>query len=116
MREFHLFAVDDDDQEDTLEVSAIHDDEGYQRLRQVIADQYNLGNQEPNIQVQRVDLFGDRSLILRHYRNRRQPLGETTDEVLKHVARLWGYNVKLESVDENNEVVEKYSCEVKRAT
>ncbi|CAG0910471.1 unnamed protein product, partial [Cyprideis torosa] len=84
IREFHLFAVTDDDAVDDLEISAIHNDAGYEKVRRMLADQYNLGNREPNIQVYRVDLFGDRSLTLRHYEASRIPLGDTTDEMLKH--------------------------------
>jgi hypothetical protein len=32
-----------------------------------LADQYNLGSQEPNIQVWNVDLRGDRALTLRYF-------------------------------------------------
>src|SRR5690606_33937325 len=43
MRDFRLFAVLDDDRKDKLEVSAIHDDEGYARLRTILSSQYDLG-------------------------------------------------------------------------
>ncbi len=110
IREMKLFAVVDDDRDEQLEVAAIHDDAGYQRLRQLLAEQYNLGNREPNIQVWHVDLYGDRSLTLRHFMHARRPLGESTPEVLKHVARLWGYDVYLESVDETGEVQFAAEC------
>jgi stage V sporulation protein R len=51
IREFHFFAVLDDDNNEKLSVSAIHDDLGYRYVRQQLAEQYNLGNREPNIQV-----------------------------------------------------------------
>jgi len=104
MREFHLFAIQDDDREDSLEVTAIHDETGYRRLRQALADQYNLGNREPNIQVFNVDRRGDRSMTLRHFHHNRRPLGDSTDEMLRHIRRLWGFGVRLESVDENGRV------------
>jgi len=100
MRELHLFAVRDDDREETLEITAIHEEGGYRALRQALADQYNLGNREPNIQVVNVDRRGDRSLTLRHFRHNRRPLGESTEEMLKHVRRLWGFKTRLESLDE----------------
>ncbi|MFC5768766.1 SpoVR family protein, partial [Thauera sinica] len=103
MREFRFFAVLDDDREDKLKVSAIHDDPGFQRVRQILSEQYNLGNREPNIQVWNVDLRGDRSLTLRHQQHQRRPLGDTTEEVMKHIARLWGFTVRLEAVDEAGE-------------
>jgi TusE/DsrC/DsvC family sulfur relay protein len=31
----------------------------------------------------------------------RRPLGESTPEMLRHVARLWGYTVRIESVDQD---------------
>jgi spore cortex formation protein SpoVR/YcgB (stage V sporulation) len=104
MRDLHLFAVRDDDREETLEITAIHDEAGYRALRRALADQYNLGNREPNIQIFNVDRRGDRSLTLRHFRHKRRPLGDTTDEMLRHLRRLWGFTVRLESVSENGRV------------
>jgi spore cortex formation protein SpoVR/YcgB (stage V sporulation) len=104
MRDFHLFQVRDDDREDTLEITAIHEEAGYRQLRQALAEQYNLGNREPNIQVYDVDLRGDRSMTLRHFRHNRRPLGDTLDEMLLHIRRLWGFDVRLEAVDEEGRV------------
>ena len=103
IRDLKLFAMVDDDREDKLEVAAIHDDAGYRTVRQLLAEHYNLGNREPNIQVYEVDVFGDRSLTLRHFMHDRRPLGESTPEMLRHVARLWGYTVRIESVDQDGE-------------
>jgi len=104
IREFHLFAVRDDDREETIAVTAIHEEQGYRALRQSLAEQYNLGSREPNIQVFNVDRRGDRSLLLRHFRHNRRPLGESADEVLRHVRRLWGFTVRMEAVDEQGRV------------
>ena len=104
MREFHLFNVRDDDLEETLEITAIHQESGYRQLRQHLAEQYNLGNREPNIQVYKVDLRGDRSMTLRHFEHNRQPLADNLDEMLRHIRRLWGFNVRLESVDDHGRV------------
>ena len=51
-----------------------------------------------------MDRRGDRSLTLRHFRYNRRPLGETVDEMLKHIRRLWGFTVRLESLDEHGRV------------
>jgi spore cortex formation protein SpoVR/YcgB (stage V sporulation) len=110
MREFHLFSVLDDDRREHLEVTAIHDEAGYRDLRQALADQYNLGSREPNIQVYDVDVRGDRSLTLRHYSYNRRPLAGTVDEMLKHIRRLWGFDVRLESVDEAGNVELMAEC------
>jgi len=108
IRDLKLFDVLDDDSEEQLEIAAIHDDEGYRRVRTALADQYNLHSREPNIQVYRVDQRGDRSLTLRHTQYYRRPLNaESAAEVLKHLRRRWGFTVRLETVDanENAEVI-----------
>ena len=96
MRQFKLFTVLDDDRNRELEISAIHDERGYRAVRQSLADQYNLGSRQPNIQIVNVDVRGDRTLTLRHTRHNRKPLSESADEVLKHLHRLWGFKVRLE--------------------
>ncbi|MBA4742520.1 MAG: SpoVR family protein [Azoarcus sp.] len=96
IRDFHLFAILDDEHDDRLQVSAIHDEIGYRNVRALLSEQYNLGSREPNIQVHSVDLRGDRSLTLRYTPYRDRPLERSADEVMKHVARLWGFTVCLE--------------------
>lgn len=110
IRDFHFFSILDDDNRDKLMVSAIHDGSGYRYLRQQLAGQYNLGNREPNIQVWSVDMQGDRSLTLRHSQYQRRPLNNQTGEVLKHVARLWGFDVFLETVDNQGKVLTRQEC------
>ncbi|RJG04741.1 SpoVR family protein [Noviherbaspirillum cavernae] len=110
IRDFHFFAVLDDDRNEKLSVSAIHDDNGYRYLREQLAGQYNLGNREPNIQVWSVNTRGDRSLTLHHNQYQRRPLNKQTDEVLKHVARLWGFDVVLETVDPQGTVLNTQEC------
>ncbi len=104
MRDFHLFSVADDDRKNFLEISAIHDDEGYRTLRQQLSAQYNLSNIEPNIQVWDVDLRGDRSLTLRYIPQNRASLGDNRTEVMKHVHRLWGFDVRLEQLNDDGSV------------
>ncbi|CAD5378048.1 SpoVR-like protein [Pseudomonas sp. OF001] len=98
IREFRLFSILDDDQQDELLVDAIHDDSGYRTIRDHLAAQYNLGNREPNVQIWNVDRRGDRSLTLRHYQHERKPLASSTEDVLRHLHRLWGFDVHLESM------------------
>ncbi len=99
IRELKLFAVLDDENKKFLEVTAIHDDDGYQVIRETLAENYNLSQQEPNIQVFNVNVRGDRALTLRHEMHKSRPLeGDSTAEVLKHLHRLWGFDVHLETV------------------
>lgn len=96
MRDMKFFAINDDDRQNFIEVTSIHNEEGYRQIREKLSAQYNLSNHEPNIQVFDVDLRGNRSLTLRYVPHNRIPLGESYEEVLKHVHRLWGFEVILE--------------------
>ena len=110
MRDLKLFTILDDDRKDSIEVVAIHDEIGYQRVRENLSAQYNLGDREPNIQVFDVDIRGDRSLTLHHYRHDRNPLEQkTADEVLKHVHRLWGFDIHLYSMEDDH-VKQEFHC------
>lgn len=110
IRDMRLFSVLDDDTQDMLEISSIHDEHGYRAVRQVLASQYDLSRSEPDIQVYNVDRRGDRSLTLRHTQQGRRPLQESADEVLKHLARLWGFTVRIETVYEDNRVELSHEC------
>jgi stage V sporulation protein R len=108
MRELRLFSVVDDATQKELEVAAIHDDAGYRHVREALSRQYDLSSREPNIQVWNVNLRGDRSLTLRHTRHNDRPLDNSAEEVVKHVARLWGFRVRLESVDSHDRVLQHW--------
>ncbi len=44
MRDFRFFTVLDDDRHNYLEISAIHNEEGYREIRSKLSSQYNLSN------------------------------------------------------------------------
>lgn len=108
MREFRLFSIVDDAARSELEVSAIHDDAGYRHVREALSRQYDLNHREPNIQVWSVNVRGDRALTLRHTRDHDRPLNDEVQEVMKHVGQLWGFRVRLESVDANGKVAQHW--------
>ncbi|WP_137891518.1 SpoVR family protein [Ramlibacter sp. 2FC] len=108
IREFRLFSLLDDASQSELVVSAIHDESGYRHVREALSRQHDLSYREPNIQVWNVNLRGDRSLTLRHTRHNDRPLNAEAEEVLKHVARLWGFKVRLESVDSHGKVLQHW--------
>ncbi len=111
MRDMRLFTILDDENDSELEVSAIHDEGGYRRVRESLSRQYDLGQREPNIQVWNVNLRGDRSLTLRHFQHNNRPLADSAEEVLKHMSRLWGFAVHLESVNGAGDVTKQWSVE-----
>jgi spore cortex formation protein SpoVR/YcgB (stage V sporulation) len=98
MRDFRLFSLFDKADDATYRVSAIHDDRGYRAVRSALARQYDTSG-DPNIQVARADLKGNRTLFLEHRMNRGVPLHNAAKEqVLAHVEFLWGHDVRLEEV------------------
>lgn len=109
MRDLKLFCIADDDRKKDIEVTAIHDEEGYQRVRESLAGLYNLGNREPNIQVHNVDIRGDRSLTLHHIQHSRKPMADSSEEVLRHFHRLWGFDIHLHSI-QGNEIKQSFHC------
>ncbi|MCS5711858.1 SpoVR family protein [Candidatus Berkiella aquae] len=104
MRDLKLFSILDDDDHPDLEVDLIHNEDGYHRLRQSLSENYNLGNLEPDIQVYNVDVRGDRSLTLRYTQRNRRPIGHTKDEVVKHLYRLWKFPIRLEMLNDENQI------------
>lgn len=112
IRDLRLFSIVDDDKKNELEVSSIHNEEGYRTVRRALSEQYNLSNNEPDIQVYNVNRRGDRTLTLRHVRHTRRPLSDTTEEMLKHVTRLWGFTVRLETVYEDGKSEITHECKV----
>lgn len=111
IRDFHLFAVADHEGHENLEIDSIHDDAGYERVRRLLSAQHTRDAQVPDIQVARYHQDGDRSLVLRHQKQRGRRLAvDDAQEVLKHLKRLWGFNVRLESVGDHGTVDAHIEC------
>lgn len=111
IRDLKLFALLDDENNTELEVKHIHDEQGYQKIRELLAQQYNLANIDPNIQVYNVDIRGDRSLTLRYIQPDHRPLDQRdTNQVLKHLYKIWKFTTKLEVVTSSGEVTPYYEC------
>ncbi len=105
IREFHLFAVADYESEDTMGIDSIHNDAGYRRVRKLLAQQYNRDYLLPDIQITNYERDGDRSLRVQHRRHRSRPLNEDASRVLGYLQRLWGFKVRLDTVDEEGSIV-----------
>lgn len=100
MRDFRLFYLRDQSENPTMRVEAIHDESGYRQVRRTLARQYDVSQQDPDIQVTDADLSGSRRLVLTHFVRDGILLDkDECDRTLMHVARLWGYRVRLVEVD-----------------
>jgi spore cortex formation protein SpoVR/YcgB (stage V sporulation) len=113
MRDLKLFSIQDLQEENDYIIGAIHDESGYKAVRTTLSRQYDLTTSEPNIQVYNVDRWGDRLLTLRHNMiNQRYLDGDSSKEVLRHVAKLWGFNVKLETFNEDDVIKARFEINV----
>ncbi|WP_133129927.1 SpoVR family protein [Legionella yabuuchiae] len=110
IRELKLFHIVDDDLHPELVVNAIHDEQGYQKIREALSKQYNLSNFEPDIQVYSVDFEGDRTLTLHYTQQNRIPLASSANEVLKHLYTLWKFPVSLKTVTMEGQVLSESLC------
>lgn len=110
IRELKLFHIVDDDRLPELLVGAIHNEQGYQMIRESLSKQYNLSSLDLDIQVFSIDIEGDRSLTLHYTQQNRAPLGASVHEVLKHVYNLWKFPVILKTIDSNGQVTAEYRC------
>jgi len=115
IRDFGFFRVVDDEDEEEMEVSAIHDERGYRKIKRALARHYDVAYSDPDIQIVDVDLAGDRKLILNHRVLDGMALQEDdTAKVLQHVADLWGYDVKLIEADDGGAPVGEHSASPRR--
>lgn len=110
IRDLKLFSIVDDDRQPHIKVDAIHNEEGYQSIREKLSRQYNLSAMQPNIQIYSVNWQGDRSLTLKYFQENRIPLGDETLEVLKHLHTLWKFPVILQVVDSFGQITTDYYC------
>lgn len=110
IRKLRLFRIADHVNQSELIVDAIHDEQGYNAIREALSRQYNLGYIEPDIQVYAVDIEGSRKLTLRYIQHNQIPLGNSACEVLKHLYTLWKFPVILEVIGPNGEVVCEHHC------
>lgn len=95
MRDFGMFTLLDDSRDPQLEVTDIHNEEGYKHIRETLSNMYRLNFMQPDIKVTNVDVWGDRRLTLTHYRSGRHLDEEHALESTKAVQLLWGYDVEL---------------------
>ena len=99
-RKMGLFLLSDDSNSD-YNVSAIHDETGYRKIKKMLADQYLTENYMPKIEIVDVDNLITRTLTLMYYKKNGRDLSSSADLVVKHVKELWGFPVVVIVNDED---------------
>jgi spore cortex formation protein SpoVR/YcgB (stage V sporulation) len=112
MRHMRMFHLHDDPAESAgIRVGAIHNEQGYRRIRRELSRKYDVGFVDANIEVIDVDLAGDRRLLLRHTVLNGALLNEIdAKRVLQHLANLWSYDVSLSEVDSSGTVLKEHAA------
>ena len=78
----------------------VQNEQGYRNIRRALANHYTVSAQDPDLQIVEADLNGSRRLQIVHRVHNGVLLDKLRCErVLLHVARLWGYRVKLLEID-----------------
>ncbi len=100
IRDFRLFALADDSEDEEVHVTGIHDEDGYKRVRRRLAAQYDVAAQDARLEVVEANLGGNRRLTIKHeVRNRRLLERSDCERTLQCLANLWGHRVKMLEVD-----------------
>jgi stage V sporulation protein R len=93
IRDFKLFRVKDNKKETNLQVTAIHDDSGYEKIRESFADQYEQHSYIPQLEVVKVEpKTRIMHVVYKPYRNR---VLKNIPVMLNHIATIWGNPVVL---------------------
>jgi spore cortex formation protein SpoVR/YcgB (stage V sporulation) len=96
MRDMKLFAILDDEDETEYQITAIHNERGYRKVREILSEQYKRISYVPEIQVEKVDLHSTNTLHLTHHIfNNRMLEPKETEKTLSHLRYLWGFPVEL---------------------
>lgn len=106
IRDMKLFEVDDREDSRFYEISSIHNERGYKKVRKSLSESYNRSNYIPDVQVYDVDVYGDRTLTLSYTSINKKDLNlHEIDKVLDHVRFLWGFPVRIIENDNENDII-----------
>jgi stage V sporulation protein R len=109
MRDLRMFHIGNED-DDFYVVKSIHNEEGYKRIRSTLAAQYEVGYTDPNIQVINANLGSSRELEITCQTQADQLLDEDTAyECMKHIKRLWGFDVVFYTLDSEGDIIDEFS-------
>ena len=106
MRKFGMFSLEGLEGNDYYEITAVHNEDGFQQIRDILAENYRYSGIIPDVSLYDYQDF-DRCLILRHKIHNGKLLDyEDTNMVLEYIHRQRGYPVVIESVDDDGFVVD----------
>jgi stage V sporulation protein R len=109
VREFRLMNIQTEQGQDHWLVNDTAGPDGFKSIRSNLAAGYRLESYMADISVVRYQRESDRKLLLQHQSyNGRTLLPEETEQTLKHLRWLWGFDVSLESLDQSGRSLKTY--------
>jgi stage V sporulation protein R len=109
VREFRMMNIQTDEGLDHWNVNDTASGEGFRAIRSQLAANYRLESMMPEISVVRYGRDTDRKLVLQHQVYNGRTLDESeTEQTLKHLRALWGFEVALEAVDQSGSIIKTY--------
>jgi spore cortex formation protein SpoVR/YcgB (stage V sporulation) len=110
MRQFKYFLLEGLPENEELEVTAIHDKDGFQKVRENLARDYRMSDKIPKVTLKDYQQETDRCLVLRHHIVDDQPLArKETEQILELIHAQTKQPVVMESIDKNGVVKATYS-------
>ncbi|WKN43228.1 SpoVR family protein [Tunicatimonas pelagia] len=111
MRDMRLFSVLDDEDEEHYEITSIHNERGYRKIREALSKQHDRSSRVPNIQVENVDTHKTSKLTLIHkIQNDRLLEEDEAEETIRHLRYLWEFPVELHSRNRAGIDEDFYEC------
>jgi stage V sporulation protein R len=109
VRDLRLMHIQTREGQDHWTVSHTAGQEGFKSIRSQLAAQYRLETWMPEISVVRYGRDSDRKLLLQYQSYQgRSLVEEQTVQTLKQLRTLWGFDVRLEAVDQHGSVLRSY--------
>lgn len=104
IRDMRLFSMQDDRESAFVNITDIHDDEGYHNIRKRLSQSYSFTTIRPIIEIVDIDIQGSRTLYLEHRMVDHKELDlKNAAQVVEHISKLWGFGVVLTSFDPTND-------------
>ncbi len=104
IRDFGFFSVKDNHKEPNLTVSAIHDERGFEQITEALANQYEMHNLQPQLEVMKVDPKA-RTMTINYHNHRGRALQpKEIPTLMGHLKNLWGGNPVILKDDKGNTV------------
>lgn len=96
IRKWRMMEIDNYETRDFMEVTAIQDDDHYNRIRETLADEHTIDAKKPMIEVINSNAYGDRTLELLYTPYRGSSLHKKqAEDTLHYIEKLWQYPVEL---------------------